>query len=76
MLTTLQIFRLSSLKKPVYTATGLNFLPLFLSEDFMVRRSAAKETLVEILVTEIGDSISKDPYMIVCLLFLVLQYRF
>ena len=75
MLTTLQIFRLSSLKKPVYTAVGLSFLPAFLSDDFIVRRSAAKEKLAEILVTEVGDSVSKAPYLIVCLHLVVLQYR-
>jgi len=69
-----QIFRLTSLKKPVYAANGLSFLPTFLSEDFIVRRSAAKETIAEILVTEIGDSVSKAPYMIV--LILVPVFRF
>lgn len=70
----MQIFRLASLKKAVYTANGLSFLPTFLSEDFIVRRSAAKETIAEILVTEIGDSVSKAPYMIVRLPVLVFHY--
>jgi cleavage and polyadenylation specificity factor subunit 1 len=53
------------LNTPVYSANGLGFLPPFLSADFTVRRAAAKETLAEILVAELGDEIHKAPYMIV-----------
>jgi len=60
-----QIFRLPNLQKPVYVADGLGFLPPFLSTDFTVRRSSAKETLTEILVAELGDSTHKAPYLIV-----------
>ena len=60
-----QIFRLSDLATPIYTADGLGFLPPFLSTEFTVRRSAAKEILTEILVTELGDATTKSPYLIV-----------
>ena len=54
-----------NLHKPVYVAGGLSFLPPFLSPEFTARRSSAKENITEILVTEIGDSTHKAPYMIV-----------
>ncbi len=60
-----QIFRLPNLQEPVYIADGLAFLPPFLSSEFAVRRSSAKETLIEILVAELGDSTHKAPYLIV-----------
>ena len=60
-----KIFRLPNLNKPVYIADGLSFLPPFLSSDFTIRRSSARETLCEILMTELGDSTHKSPYLIV-----------
>ncbi|KAL8824130.1 MAG: hypothetical protein Q9170_008244, partial [Blastenia crenularia] len=60
----LQIFHLPNLETCVYKADGLSFLPPFLTPDFWVRRSQAKETLEEILVTELGDASHKAPYMI------------
>ncbi|KAL8707272.1 MAG: hypothetical protein Q9225_007788, partial [Loekoesia sp. 1 TL-2023] len=60
----LQIFCLPSLESWVYKADGLSFLPPFLTPDFWVRRSQAKEGLTEILVTELGDASHKAPYMI------------
>ena len=60
-----QIFRLPNLQKPIYVADGIAFLPPFLSTDFAVRRSSAKENLSEILVAELGDSVHKSPYLIV-----------
>ncbi|MCJ1285002.1 mRNA cleavage and polyadenylation factor subunit [Xylographa opegraphella] len=60
----LQIYKASDLSRPVYSANGLSFLPPFLSEDFMIRRSSAREPLVEILVAELGDNVTKTPYMI------------
>ncbi|MCJ1478715.1 mRNA cleavage and polyadenylation factor subunit [Lambiella insularis] len=60
----LQIFKASNTSIPVYRANGLNFLPPFLSEDFTVRRSNARESLVEILVAELGDSVLKSPYLL------------
>lgn len=61
----MQVYHLSNLDEPIYTADGLSFLPPFLASDFTVRRSAAREALVEILVAELGDSAAKAPYMIV-----------
>ncbi|KAK3177207.1 hypothetical protein OEA41_008536 [Lepraria neglecta] len=60
----LQIFRLPNLHKPVYSADGLSFLPPFLSTEFTIRRSSARESLTEILMTELGDSTHKSPYLI------------
>ena len=61
-----QVYRASDLSRPVYSANGLSFLPPFLSEDFTIRRSSAREPLVEILVAELGDTVVKSPYLIVC----------
>lgn len=60
----LQIFRLPNLKKAVYIADGLSFLPPFLSTEFTVRRSTARENLKEILLAELGDATHKSPYLI------------
>ncbi|KAL9101501.1 MAG: hypothetical protein Q9163_003249 [Psora crenata] len=60
----LQIYRLPSLRKPVYVAEGLSFLPPFLSTDFYVRRSSCHGAVIEILIAELGDSVQKAPYMI------------
>ena len=46
-------------------AEGLSLLPPFLSTEFTVRRAATKETIVEILVAELGDSVNKAPYILV-----------
>jgi len=50
---------------PIYMANGLSFLPPFLTADFNVRRSIARERLVEILVAELGDATHKSPFVIV-----------
>ena len=60
-----KIFRLPNLRKPVYCADGLSFLPPFLSTEFTVRRSSARESLKEILLAELGDATHKSPYLIV-----------
>ncbi|KAL8822748.1 MAG: hypothetical protein Q9191_006522 [Dirinaria sp. TL-2023a] len=59
-----QIYRLPNLKKPIYVAEGLSFLPPFLSKDFTVRRSTAREKLTELLVADLGDVTMKSPYLI------------
>ncbi|KAL8813991.1 MAG: hypothetical protein Q9223_006755, partial [Gallowayella weberi] len=64
-LTILQIYRLPDLENCVYKADGLAFLPPFLTPEFWVRRSQAKENLIELLVTELGDTSHKAPYLIV-----------
>ncbi|KAL8634970.1 MAG: hypothetical protein Q9228_007492, partial [Teloschistes exilis] len=60
----LQIFCLPSLERYVYKADGLSFLPPFLTPEFFVRRSQAKEPLVQILVTDLGDVSQRAPYLI------------
>ncbi|MCJ1405837.1 mRNA cleavage and polyadenylation factor subunit [Xylographa trunciseda] len=60
----LQIYKASDLSRSVYSACGLSFLPPFLSEEFTIRRSSAREPLVEILVAELGDTVTKSPYLI------------
>ncbi|KAL8766924.1 MAG: hypothetical protein Q9209_006405 [Squamulea sp. 1 TL-2023] len=60
----LQIFRLPSQEQWVYKADGLAFLPPFLTSDFSVRRSQAKEHLTELLVTDLGDASHKAPYVV------------
>ncbi|MCJ1436137.1 mRNA cleavage and polyadenylation factor subunit [Xylographa pallens] len=60
----LQVYKASDLSHSVYSANGLSFLPPFLSEDFTIRRSSAREPLVEILVAELGDAVTKSPYLI------------
>lgn len=40
-------------------------MPPVLSSDYAARRSAARETLTEMLVADLGDEISKLPYLIV-----------
>ncbi len=60
-----QVYRLPNLRKPVYVAEGFSFLPPFLSKDFTVRRSTAREKLTELLVADIGDMTNKSPYLIV-----------
>ena len=46
-------------------AEGLSLLPPFLSTEFAVRRASTKETIVEILVAELGDGVHKAPYVLV-----------
>ncbi|KAI9648240.1 mRNA cleavage and polyadenylation factor subunit [Ciborinia camelliae] len=60
----LHIYALPDLSKPVYVAEGICFVPPVLSADYAARKSAARETLTEILVADLGDSISQSPYLI------------
>jgi len=60
-----QIFRLPNLRMPVYKAEGLSFLPPFLSTEFTIRRSSARENITEIVMTELGDATHKSPFLIV-----------
>ncbi|KAH7025390.1 CPSF A subunit region-domain-containing protein [Macrophomina phaseolina] len=61
----LHIFELPDLSKPVYVAASLGFLPPTLTADFTPRRSSSKAALTEVIVTELGDSTYKTPYLIV-----------
>ncbi|KAG7005916.1 protein CFT1 [Physcia stellaris] len=60
----LHVYRLPNLRKPVYVAEGLSFVPPFLSREFTVRRSTAREALTELIVTDLGDSTHKAPYLL------------
>ncbi|KAL8998200.1 MAG: hypothetical protein Q9169_002685 [Polycauliona sp. 2 TL-2023] len=60
----LQVFRLPGLDQQVYKADGLALLPPFLTPDFTVRRTQAKEDLTELLVTDLGDASHKAPYLV------------
>jgi cleavage and polyadenylation specificity factor subunit 1 len=62
---TVKIYALPDLSKSVYVAEGLCFVPPVLSADYAARRSAARETLTEILVADLGDAVSKSPYLLV-----------
>lgn len=60
-----QVYRMPDLENPIYLAPGLGFLPPFLSVDFTVRRSNARERLMEILVADLGDKFHRSPFLIV-----------
>ncbi|MCJ1313039.1 mRNA cleavage and polyadenylation factor subunit [Agyrium rufum] len=60
----LKIFHLSNLSNPVYVADGIVFFPPFLSPEFTGRRGVPKEEIEEIVVAELGDTVSKSPYLI------------
>ncbi|ESZ98141.1 hypothetical protein SBOR_1520 [Sclerotinia borealis F-4128] len=60
----LHIYALPDLSMPIYVAEGICFVPPVLSADYAARRSAARETLTEILVADLGDFVSRSPYLI------------
>lgn len=62
------MYSLPDLSKPIFVAEGLAYLPTFLSSDFSIRRGTPKESLTEVLVTDLGDTTQKSPYLIVGLL--------
>ena len=51
--------------KPVYAVDGLTFIPPFLAPDFTLRRNAARENVIEILLADLGDTVHKSPYLVV-----------
>ncbi|KAI0021099.1 CPSF A subunit region-domain-containing protein [Xylariomycetidae sp. FL0641] len=61
----LHIYALPDLTKPVYVAEGLSYVPPLLSADYSARRGAARDTLKEITVADLGDNTSTYPYLIV-----------
>ncbi|KAF7548008.1 hypothetical protein G7Z17_g7352 [Cylindrodendrum hubeiense] len=60
----LHVYALPDLSGPVYVAEGLTYVPPFLSTDYTHRRGMARETLSEIMVADLGDSVSQQPYLI------------
>ncbi|CCU78176.1 Protein CFT1 [Blumeria hordei DH14] len=61
---TLHIYALPELTEPVYVAESLCFVPPVLSIDHVVRRTTAKATIIEMLVADLGEEVSKSPYLI------------
>ncbi|KAH0559977.1 hypothetical protein GP486_003507, partial [Trichoglossum hirsutum] len=59
-----KIYNLPHLTAPFYVADTLSLLPPILSADYTVKRPLARETLAEILVADLGDSVAKSPYLI------------
>ncbi|PBP22428.1 CPSF A subunit region [Diplocarpon rosae] len=60
----LHIYTLPDLSKAAYVAEGLCFVPPVLSAAYAARRSAARETITELIVADLGDETSKSPYLI------------
>ncbi|KAK5663548.1 hypothetical protein OQA88_3979 [Cercophora sp. LCS_1] len=60
----LHMYRLPDLKKPVYVAEGLSYIPPGLSADYSARKGTAKEAVSEILVADLGDTTYKSPHLI------------
>ncbi|KAI9047701.1 hypothetical protein LZ554_008411 [Drepanopeziza brunnea f. sp. 'monogermtubi'] len=60
----LHIYALPDLSKAVYVAEGLCFVPPVLSAAYAARRSAARETIVELVVADLGDETARSPYLI------------
>lgn len=59
------MFELPDLSTPVYVAEALCYLPPTLVPDVAPRRAAARETLTELMVADIGDAFSSNPYLMV-----------
>lgn len=60
----LHIYKLPDLSKAVYIAEGICFMPPILSPDFVARRAAARDSITEILVVDLGNETIKSPYLI------------
>ncbi|KEY74035.1 hypothetical protein S7711_02625 [Stachybotrys chartarum IBT 7711] len=60
----LHIYALPDLSKAVYVAENLAFVPPYLSPQYSVRKGAARETLTEILVADLGDTAHQSPFLI------------
>ncbi|KAI3393261.1 hypothetical protein diail_4520 [Diaporthe ilicicola] len=58
------IYALPDLSTPVYSTEGLCYIPPILTPEWVVRRGAAKETMTEILVADLGDATSKTPHLV------------
>ncbi|EEP76631.1 conserved hypothetical protein [Uncinocarpus reesii 1704] len=61
---TLFIFSLPNLSNPLCSLGGVDFLPPMLSCEPFRKRATYRETLSEVLMADLGDSISRQPYMI------------
>ncbi|EER28647.1 CPSF A subunit region family protein [Coccidioides posadasii C735 delta SOWgp] len=61
---TLFIFSLPTLTEPLCSVDGVDLLPLILSCEPPPKRVTYRETLSEVLIADLGDSISRQPYII------------
>ncbi|CAK1363621.1 unnamed protein product [Cercospora beticola] len=61
---TLHVFSLPELQ-PIYTAQNLSYLPPILAADAAARRVGTKDTLTELLVTNLGQRDATLPYLVV-----------
>src|SRR4051794_32763341 len=64
--TSFQIYALPDISKPIYVAEGLCYVPPLLSADYAARKGTSRESLSELMVTDLGDSTFKSPHLIVC----------
>ncbi|KAK2798780.1 mRNA cleavage and polyadenylation factor subunit [Onygenales sp. PD_10] len=60
----LHIFHLPNVTEPVYTAESVDLLPYIVSSEPPPRRATFREALTEILIADLGDAVSRLPYMI------------
>ncbi|KAI0126579.1 CPSF A subunit region-domain-containing protein [Xylariales sp. AK1849] len=61
----LHVYALPDLSKAICVVEGLSYVPPILSAGYSARRGSAKETLTEILVANLGDTVSSSPFLIV-----------
>ncbi|KJZ73736.1 Protein cft-1 [Hirsutella minnesotensis 3608] len=61
----LHIYALPDLTKPVFVAESLTCIPPILSANYTARRGASRESVAEILVADLGDVVSQEPYLII-----------
>lgn len=52
------------MSEPLFSVDGVNTLPSHLPLDPPPKRSTAREEVYELLVSDLGDSVSQRPYMI------------
>jgi cleavage and polyadenylation specificity factor subunit 1 len=65
---------LPDLSLPVYTLESVGFLPPMLSPEYTGRRYASPESLLEVLVADLGDSGACSPFLIVSSICSVIEY--
>ena len=59
---------LPDLGLPVYTLESVGFLPPILSPEYTGRRYASPESLVDVLVADLGDSGTCAPFLLVSII--------
>ncbi|EER40763.1 cleavage factor two protein 1 [Histoplasma capsulatum var. duboisii H88] len=60
----LYVFHLPNAREPVFTTESIDLLPQILSTEPPPRRVTYRETITELLVADLGDSVSRSPYLI------------